>query len=302
MLAVTHRFRYSNMYESFYGLNEKPFQLPPDARYFYCSESHHVALSALESAIDSQSGFAVVTGDTGAGKTLLIRKWLQKCDSALSIGLLSNTRLESTQSLLQWILLAFKLTPYDGESSARLYEVFTDYLAEQYAQGRRVVLIIDEAQHLSKALLEQLRLLSNINADDKNLLQLVLLGQPGLRATLMDVSMYSFVQRILVDSHIEQLDEVQTGEYINHRLSVAGAQREIFTASAVAGVWEKTGGVPRSINLLCDNALMFGFSEYLPLVGKDLIKDVVDEKREGLSALSATVASERKALPLQTVG
>ena len=290
------------MYESFYGLNEKPFQLPPDARYFYCSESHHVALSALESAIDSQSGFAVVTGDTGAGKTLLIRKWLQKCDSALSIGLLPNTRLESTQSLLQWILLAFKLTPYDGESSARLYEVFTDYLAEQYAQGRRVVLIIDEAQHLSKALLEQLRLLSNINTDDNNLLQLVLLGQSGLRDTLMDVSMYSFVQRILVDSHIEQLDEVQTGEYINHRLSVAGAQREIFTASAVAGVWEKTGGVPRSINLLCDNALMFGFSEYLPLVGKDLIKDVVDEKREGLSALSATVASERKALPLQTVG
>ena len=301
-MAVTHCFGLSTMYESFYGLNEKPFKILPDARYFYCSESHQAALSTLESTIESQSGFAVITGDTGSGKTVLIRKWLQNCDSALSIGLLSNTRLESTQSLLQWILLAFKLTPYDGESSARLYEVFTDYLAEQYAQGRRVVLIIDEAQHLSKALLEQLRLLSNINTDDNNLLQLVLLGQSGLRDTLMDVSMYSFVQRILVDSHIEQLDEVQTGEYINHRLSVAGAQREIFTASAVAGVWEKTGGVPRSINLLCDNALMFGFSEYLPLVGKDLIKDVVDEKREGLSALSATVASERKALPLQTVG
>ena len=290
------------MYESFYGLKEKPFQIDPDARYFYSSQSHQTALSTLESAIDNQSGIAVVTGDTGSGKTALIRKCLCNCDSSLSIGLLSNTRVETMQSLLQWILLAFELTPGDGEHSTHLYKVFTDYLAEQYANSRRVVLIIDEAQHLSQVSLEQLRLLSNVNADGKFMLQLVLVGQPSLRSTLMDVCMRSFVHRITADSHIDSLDEDQTGDYINHRLSVAGAQREIFTASAVSSIWDKAKGVPRTINLLCDNALLFGCSEYLPLVGKDLIKDVVHEKRRGLSALSTTFESKAKASPLRMVG
>lgn len=258
----------------------------PDARYLYLSKGHQAALSMLEYVFMSQSGFAVITGEIGSGKTSLVRKLLQSGDDSLAVGLVSNTHVDSFEELLQWMLLAFDQDPGE-KNKVQLYKALTDCLMKQYSQQKRSILIIDEAHNLDIEIIEQLRMLSNLNADKYDLIQLVLVGQSGLREKLNEPTLLPFVHRIAVDCHLEPLDLEETHAYIRHRLMVAGARHEIFSNASIPSIWEASGGIPRIVNLLCDTALLFGFAEQLPIIGDDLIHDVINDKRQSLSPIAS---------------
>ena len=207
------------MYESFYGLRERPFSLLPDPDYLYLSPKHQRALTLLEYGMMNQAGFSVICGDTGAGKTTLIRRLLSELGEDTTVGLINNTH-KSFGELLSWILMAFGLDG-DGKSKAHMHQILIDFLIDQYAQNRHTVLIVDEAQNMTVDTLEELRMLSNINSDKDQVLQVILAGQPALRETLRRPDLMQFAQRIAVDYYLESLNRDETCEYIQHRLEVA---------------------------------------------------------------------------------
>jgi len=267
------------MYEAFYNLKEKPFTLLPDPGFLYLSSRHRMALTMLEYGLMNQAGFTVISGDIGAGKTTLIRHLLNNMDREHTVGLISNTH-RSFGELLQWVLLAFNLE-HRGMDKVEMYQRFVDFIIDEYAHNRRTVLIIDEAQNMEAETLEELRMLSNINADKDQALQVILVGQRELRDTLRRPDLVQFAQRISVDYHLEPLSEADTAGYIRHRLEVAGGNPDIFTAAACKAIYHFTNGVPRLINLLCDTALVYGYAEQKPRVDARLVADVAREKQEG---------------------
>lgn len=266
------------MYENYYGLVEKPFSLLPDPEYLYLSRHHQKALTLLEYGILNQAGFCVVSGQAGTGKTTLIRYLLNRFDKDTTIGLLSNTH-DSFEELLAWILMAFDL-PYQNKTKTELYQCFIDFLIQQYANKCHTVLIIDEAQNMSPAALEELRMLSNVNADKDQLLQMILMGQPKLLKNLQRPELRQFAQRIAVDYRLEVMSKDETCAYIHHRLKVAGAKINIFDDGACQAVYEHSRGLPRLINLLCDTALVYTYAENVKEVNKKIINDVVKERDE----------------------
>lgn len=269
------------MYESYFGFHEKPFSLLPDPGFLFLSSKHRQALSMLEYGMMNQAGFTVITGEIGAGKTTLIRKLLSQLelDQEITVGLVSNTH-QTFGELMQWVMLAFDLE-YSGKSKVELYQGLAEFIAVEYGNGRRTVLIIDEAQNLSTEALEELRMLANINADKDQVLQLVLVGQPGLRDMLRRPELEQFAQRIAIDYHLDTLDIRGTCEYIRHRLVVAGGRPDLFEAAACVAVYYYTKGTPRLINVLCDTALVCGFAEHRETIDADLIHDVVRDKSVG---------------------
>lgn len=274
------------MYEGFFGLRERPFSIAPDPAFLYRTQKHRRALAMLEYGLLNQVGFSVITGEIGAGKTTLVRKVLQGADDSVNIGLVSNTQCESFEELLSWILFAFELE-FRAKSKVELYQTFTEFLVEQFGLGKRVVLIIDEAQNLTPETLEQLRMLSNVNADKNQVLQLILVGQPGLWALLRRPELAQFAQRIGVDYHIDPLDLNETIGYVKHRLSVAGGDGNLFQPDTFELIWHSTRGIPRLINLLCDMALVYAYADQQHSVDRRLISSVIKDKRAGLSPLSA---------------
>ncbi|HHO67386.1 MAG TPA: DUF2075 domain-containing protein [Gammaproteobacteria bacterium] len=267
------------MYESFYGFREKPFSLLPDAGFLYLGSKHRMALTLLEYGLMNQAGFSVVSGDIGTGKTTLIRHLLEQMDDSVRVGLIANTH-STFGDLLQWISLAFDL-PYQGKTKVEMYQAFVDFVIDAYAAGQRTVLIVDEAQNMSAQTLEELRMLSNINADKHQVLQVILVGQRELRDTLRRPDLVQFAQRIAVDYHLEPLTREETADYIAHRCSVAGGRPELFDAEACDTVYDFTGGVPRLINLLCDTALVYGYAEQRETIGADLVREVGRDKQQG---------------------
>lgn len=265
------------MYESFYGLKEKPFSLSPDPDYLYMSPGHENVLTHLEYAIQESKGFVVVTGEVGAGKTTLINYLLRKIPQNIHVGIINNT-LVQFQELLRMICLEFELEIADAEKSVLLTR-FYSYLLEKYSKRERVILIIDEAQNLPEKTLEEIRMLSNLEAEKHHLLQMILVGQPQLKEKLQRKSLEQFVQRITVYCHLGALDEIQTDHYIRHRLKVAGAQSlDIFDRGAIDAIVEYSGGIPRLINMLCDAALVYGFADDAKTIGRELI-DAVEQAR-----------------------
>ncbi len=269
------------MYESFFGFDEKPFSLLPDPGFLFMSKKHRQALAMLEYGLMNQAGFTVITGEIGAGKTTLVRQLLGQIAKNLevTVGLVSNTH-RSFGELMQWVLYAFKLE-YRGKEKVELYQTFAEFLTREYESGKRTVLIIDEAQNLSLEALEELRMLANINADKDQVLQLVLVGQPGLRDMLRTPELEQFAQRIAIDFHLQTLELQETCEYIRHRISVVGGDHELFEAPACVAVHYYTKGTPRLINVLCDTALVCGFAEQRKAIDADLIHDVVRDKTVG---------------------
>ncbi|MEM7254299.1 MAG: AAA family ATPase, partial [Pseudomonadota bacterium] len=219
------------------------------------------------------------TGEVGSGKTTLIRYMLEQMGEELRVGMITNTH-ASLGSLLQWVLASFDLSYKDAEK-LELYDRFLDFLVTEYAEGRRVVLIVDEAQNMGPDMLEELRMLSNINADKHQILQTVLVGQPELRATLRHPAMRQFAQRIAVDYHLEPLDREDTAQYVYHRLQVAGAAEPIFSRDAIDEIYKVSKGVPRLINLICDTALVYAFGAQLDAISVELVKEVLDDKGRG---------------------
>jgi len=271
------------MYKSFYGFKEKPFSLLPDPAFIFYSVKHRRALAMLRYGLMNQAGFTVITGEIGSGKTTLIRQLLNEIeiDQSTTVGIVSNTH-RTFGELLEWVLLAFKLE-YRGKKKVELYQTLAEFIAREYSQNRRTVLIIDEAQNLDAEALEELRMLSNINANKDQLLQLILVGQPSLREILRLPELHQFAQRIAVAFNLKTLSLEETWQYIRHRLEVAGGDPNLFDTKASAAVYYYTQGTPRLINVLCDTALVYGYGEQKQRIDVDIICEVVREKvKEGI--------------------
>ena len=266
------------MYETFYSFREKPFSLLPDPAFLFLARQHSTALAVLEYGLVNQAGFTVVTGEIGCGKTTLIRHVLNSLGQDITVGLLSNTQ---RGELLQWVLMAFGLD-YRGKEKVALYETFLEFIIDEYAKNRRTVLIIDEAQNLGVDALEELRMLSNVNADKDQVLQLILVGQPELRATLSRPGLIQFAQRVAVDYFLVPLESEQIGSYIRHRLEIAGGDPALFKPEACQLVYHHSEGIPRLINLLCDTALVYGYAAGKQKIDVELVREVVQDKAGSL--------------------
>jgi len=267
------------MYRKFYRLREKPFSLLPDPAFLYPSNQHSMALVLLDYGLSSHASFSVITGGIGTGKTTLIRHLLAQLGRDVTVGLISNTH-RSFGELLQWVLLAFNLQ-HTGADKVDMYKILVDFLIGEYARNRRAVLIIDEAQNMAPETLEELRMLSNINSEKDQVLQIILVGQAGLRDTLRRPDLEQFAQRIAVDYHLESLTPDETREYIRHRLQVAGGDPDLFDEAACEAVYRYSRGTPRVINLLCDTALVYGYAEQTARIHASLVEDVAREKLAG---------------------
>ena len=266
------------MYEAFYGLRGKPFSILPDPDMIYWGRMHSMAFTMLEFGVMNNAGFTVITGEIGSGKTTLVRHLLKKLPTNISVGLISNSP-QGRQELLQWILMSLN-RPFDGDYPT-LFKRLQDYLHGQYAGGRRTILIIDEAQNLEAAALEHLRMISNINADHHQILQLILVGQPQLRDLLQSPQLHQFAQRISSDFHLQPLDEQDVVNYIAFRLqAVGGPPTALFTLEASNMIAAASGGIPRMINILCDTALVYGFARGEKTVTADLVMDVIADKQQ----------------------
>ncbi len=267
------------IYAEHFGLRDRAFSLLPDPEYLYWSTEHSRAYSMLEYGLLTNASITVITGEIGSGKTTLIRHLLRNVPGDFVIGLISNAQGDRGQ-LLQWILLALG-QPVDNNSSyVQLFSQFQDFLISTYASGKRTVLIFDEAQNLSVATLEELRMLSNINADKDELLQIVLVGQPQLRDLINRPELEQFSQRVAADFHLPAMTAENVDRYITHRLHVAGATAEIFTPAARQAVFHYSRGIPRLINKLCENALVYAFSDNQLAIDEDLIHKVAADWKE----------------------
>ena len=267
------------MYEQFFGLREKPFALAPDPEFLFLGRHHRRALTLLEYALHSGVGFALVTGRVGCGKTTVVRSMLARASQEFTVGLIANTH-GGLGNLLPWVARAIGMKKIAATES-ELYEDFVAHLIGEYAACRRVVLIIDEAQNLGAAALEQLRVLSNVNTGKDLLLQTILIGQPELRATLSQPELRQFAQRIAIEYHMEALSREESRAYVRHRLGVAGGDPGLFAGEALELIHSRTGGVPRLINHVCDTALVYAFGEQRTLVDLEIVAQVLDDRQAG---------------------
>jgi putative secretion ATPase (PEP-CTERM system associated) len=264
------------MYERFYNLRERPFALSPDPEYLYPSRVHQEALDYLRYGLETQAGFIVITGEIGSGKTTLLQTLLRNLDSHTTVGRIVNTMLEPRE-LIETIMIDFGLDPA-GRSKPLLLRDLSQFLVDQRLAGRMVLLVIDEAQNLGLAALEELRMLSNLETEKSKLVQIVMVGQPNLRDKLAAAELEQLRQRITVSYHLPPLDIDETANYINHRLRRAalGAPME-FPREATDLIHARSRGVPRIINVICDAALVFGYAEERRVFDAATIVEVLTE-------------------------
>jgi type II secretory pathway predicted ATPase ExeA len=275
------------MYESFFGLREPPFSLVPDPEYLYLSRFHRKGLNMLELALRDSAMFTLISGEVGSGKTTLVRKFLDMLDDNVSVGLITNTH-ESAGNLTQWILRSFGLSFVKDDDEIALYDRFQEFLVDQYAASRKTMLIIDEAQNLSLAALEELRMLSNINTEKDLALQIVFVGQPEILEKINMPQLRQLAQRISVNFRLEPLSFLETCHYIRHRLMVAGGRPETFDLDACATVYIFSDGIPRVINMICEMAMIYAYGEGRQEISSDTILEVVEERRRsGIGGMSA---------------
>jgi len=267
------------MYCQFYGFSDKPFSLLPDPEFLFLSPKHEKALNLLELGILNQSGFCVISGEIGAGKTTLVRELLNRLDKRIQVGLISNTHSEFS-NLLGWVLAAYELES-ESDDAAVQHRCFTDFIIEQYAAGKHTLLIIDEAQNLSLSALEQLRMLSNINSEKDLVLQIILVGQNELRAKLQQPELEQFAQRIAIDYHLAALNQEETAAYIKHRVTKSGGSQQLFDDDACQLVYQYSEGIPRLVNRICDLGLVYGFSAQKNTINAGLIKAVTEDQEIG---------------------
>jgi type II secretory pathway predicted ATPase ExeA len=264
------------MYEEFYGLIEKPFNKTPDPRYLYQSRQHAEALARLQHAVEEQD-IVLLTGDIGSGKTTLSRALIDSLNESYHPVLIINPRLSPAQLLRT---VALRLGMADSIRYRHgILEGINAKLYELYEAGKRTVIIIDETQLIpGKATFEELRLLTNFQLDDRNLLALVLIGQTELRERLQRRHYRALRQRIGMQYHLGPLDQEEAEAYVLHRLKVAGRDRVLFNKQALARLHEHSGGVPRRINIIAGNALVEGFGQEAEIIGPEIIESVVKDQ------------------------
>jgi putative secretion ATPase (PEP-CTERM system associated) len=267
------------MYESFYNFNEKPFSLLPDPEFLYLGERHKEALSMLEYGMMHRAGIILITGEIGCGKTTLIRHLIQNQDMDIIVGNITNTH-KSFGELLKWVMLSFGLE-YRDKDKVELYQDLVEFLHKKYRQGKRVALIVDEAQNMTPDALEEMRMLSNINVDKEQVLQIILVGQPELRENLKLPELRQLAQRVAVDYYLEPLDPKEAFEYVRHRIQVAGGNPGIISLDAFKEIYLSSGGTPRLMNTICDTSLVYGYAEQASVVTGEIVKEVVRDKSKG---------------------
>jgi general secretion pathway protein A len=266
------------MYTSFFGLNEKPFAITPDPRYLFMSERHGEALAHLVYGVTESGGFMQLTGEVGTGKTTLVRTLLQnKLPNNADVAVVLNPRLSVVEFLETICEELGILAPEIRGSVKALVDTLNRQLLKAHAEGRRVILVVDEAQNLSRDVLEQVRLLTNLETAKQKLLQIILIGQPELRELLSREDLRQLAQRITGRYHLEPLSRDETAQYIEHRLRVAGALGEVFDSSAKREVFRLTDGVPRLINVICDRALLGAYSRETRRVNRRLVRRAAAE-------------------------
>ena len=271
------------MYASYFGLSDPPFAITPDPRYLFLSGRHSEALAHLIYGVTESGGFIQLTGEVGTGKTTLVRSLLEKLPDSVDAALIINPRV-TIPEFLRAICRELHIECASQQSPQDLIDALNAHLLQVYSRGRRVVLIIDEAQALSREVLEQVRLLTNLETSRQKLLQIILVGQPELRELLAREDLRQLAQRITGRYHLEPLSPKDTRAYVHHRLNVAGALAPIFTAAGLRAVWRYSKGVPRLINILCDRALLGAYTGELRQVDATLVRRAAQEVLEPRNA------------------
>lgn len=266
------------MYENFYGFQEKPFNTTPDSKFFFPSSKHIEALNSLIYAINERRGFVVITGEIGAGKTTVCRTLLNRLSLNTKVAMITNTHL-TCKELISEILDELNVD-YQPGTKQKLLSQLNNYLIKQLSADINVVLIIDEAQNLSNKVLEEVRMLSNLETEKEKLIQIVLLGQPQLKAKLENSRLMQFKQRIAIYYHIPALSKKETQEYIMHRLRLVGTDGvdELFEPKAMEVIYEHSKGIPRVINLVCDSAFLFGYTYESKKITEKIVREVSRER------------------------
>jgi general secretion pathway protein A len=266
------------MYQKYFHFSSMPFAMNPDPGFLYPSSQHAAALTMLEYAVESQAPFCLLTGEIGSGKTTLLRHFLRSLSDKITVGLISNTH-GQFRSIHPWALSSLGIAPHD-DSDIALYEALIDFFVHEYRKGRRTLMVVDEAHNLTASILEELRLLSNVNSEKDLALQVLLIGQPELRTKLEQPELEQFAQRVSVDFHLGPLTLEDARAYIRHRLTVAGGDSSLFHAEAISFIHGHTAGVPRLINQLCDLALVYAFAEQQRTINVQLLQHVLQDRKQ----------------------
>lgn len=267
---------YSTMYEKFFELEKKPFELVPNPEFLFLSKSHKKAIVYLDYGLKEHSGFILVTGEVGSGKTTIVRNLLKNLDDTVTLSKVFNTKVTSEQ-LIAMVNDDFGLDTAHKDKITLLREL-TDFLIDQHAAGRWPTLIIDEAQNLSGELLEEVRMLSNLETDTSKLLQIILVGQPELRKTLAQPELRQLRQRISISCHLMPLSRQETEDYIFHRLEIAGNRNAVsFDEGSIDIIYSFSRGIPRLVNIICDFLMLSAFAEETRRMTKELVQEVIGE-------------------------
>ncbi|MDA8389554.1 MAG: AAA family ATPase [Gammaproteobacteria bacterium] len=265
------------MYIEHFGLKEAPFKITPDADFLYMSAAHTRAKAYMDYSIRNRDGFVVITGEVGAGKTTLIRKLLSEFDDTVLVAKVFQTQLTESE-FLQAVLVEFGLNPFSA-GKVEMMDMLSTFLIERFLERKQIVLIIDEAQNLDRRVLEEIRMLSGLETAKQKILHVILVGQPELNAMLDSPDLEQLTQRVRLRFHIAALSEEETGDYVRHRLRVAGAldPEALFAADTISVIHEYSGGIPRLINTLCDTALTCAFADDRAGVDADLLRAAIEE-------------------------
>jgi general secretion pathway protein A len=265
------------MYTGFFGLTSQPFSIAPNPDFLFLSPRHAEALAHLRYGLGEAGGFVLLTGEVGTGKTTVSRCLLQELTDQTEVAFILNPTLNELE-LLAAICDQLKIRYKKSDASLKmLTDKITNRLMKNHQAGKNTILIIDEAQHLQPAVLEQLRLLTNLETNTKKLMQVILIGQPELQQLLQRQDLRQLAQRITARYHLMPLTEQEVQQYISYRLQVAGCSRPVFTSSAVKKLFQLSGGIPRLLNLICDRALLGGYSQQKALIDAGLVSQAASE-------------------------
>jgi general secretion pathway protein A len=281
------------MYAAYFGLKENPFSLAPEPRYLFLSEQHRDALNCMIYGIKEKKGFVLISGDIGTGKTTICRSLINLLDDSVETALIFNTAI-SDLDLLETVIGEYGITIISGSRTKKNYiDILNDFLLRNFAAGKTAVLVIDEAQNLSHGVLEQIRMLSNLETETEKLLQIILIGQPELSNTLMLPALRQLNERITVRYDLKPLSSPEVCEYIQHRLMVAQGPGSLqFTKGAYNLIYTFTEGIPRRINALCDRALLIAYTKNVSKIDRKIVKLAVHDI--GINYFQKTMSSGRK--------